>query len=43
MKIKDGVGVGNQPLSYRGNTTILHTLCKIPTSIPERQNRTPRI
>jgi hypothetical protein len=36
-------GVGNQPPSYRGNTTILHTLRKISISIPERQNRTPRI
>jgi hypothetical protein len=36
-------GVGNQPPSYRGNTTILHTLHWIPTSIPKRQNRIPRI
>lgn len=36
-------GVGNQPPSYRGNTTILHTLRIISSSTPERQNRTPRI
>jgi len=36
-------GVGNQPSSYRGNTTILHTLRRISISIPERQNKRPRI
>jgi len=43
MRIRDGVGVGNQPPSYRGNTTILHTLRRISISIPERHNKTPRI